>query len=115
MNKVIVTKEILDKGRSYGGSFSHKQLEYLNCPIPLQKGWEKRLLGVEVSEENIDAFIALKNKHYRAENNNENHNYKITSLGFVNCSPSERKEIASKYCLCCWESVEEGCECRLID
>ena len=113
MNKVIITKEILDKGRSYKGSFNYDQLKFLGCKIPLKKGWEKRLLGIEVSEENVNSFLALKNKHYKVGSNN--YNYKITSLGFINCSPDERREIASKYCLCCWDSVDEGCECRLID
>lgn len=61
---VVVTKEILAQGMSLRGGWSMEQLRLLGVPTPLRSGWRKHLEGSMVSEENIAAFLALKDKHF---------------------------------------------------
>lgn len=65
--KMVITDQTIEQGKSFNGGWSKKQLEVLEVPIhkgfKLEKGWKKRLVGSEVSEEKVETFLALKDKH----------------------------------------------------
>ena len=60
---MILTLDILERGKSYNGSWSRKQLSLLDVEYPLRSGWSKRIIGKEYSDVSIKEFLALKNKH----------------------------------------------------
>ena len=60
----IFTEDILNKGKSRNGFWSNKQLYVLGLS-EIKKGWKKKVLGTELSEEIIDNFLKLKDKHLK--------------------------------------------------
>lgn len=63
-----LTKEIIEQGMSSRGGWNMQQLSLLGIR-ELKKGWKNRLIGIEVSEENINKFIALTNSHLKTTSN----------------------------------------------
>ena len=68
IRKMRLTKEIIEQGMSSRGGWNMQQLSLLGIR-ELKKGWKNRLIGIEVSEENINKFIALKNTHLKTTSN----------------------------------------------
>ena len=70
LRMVIVTKDILEKGKSLKGAWNLAQLKVLlpkweferNYAWPA-KGWKSRLIGSKVSQQQIDEFLRLKDRH----------------------------------------------------
>ena len=66
---VTVTKELLEQGISRNGAWSATQLRALNVPIgrrfKLIKGWKDRLIGSEITEQQKNRFLDLKDKHIK--------------------------------------------------
>lgn len=62
---MIVTKEILKQGLSRRNTHSSKQMFLLGVTKEQMKikGWKKRIIGKDIPEKNIKAFLELKNKH----------------------------------------------------
>jgi len=65
-----VTQDILEAGISDNGAWNIKQLKALLPEWEFKrkhawpaKGWRMRLLDLEVTKEQIDKFLALKNAH----------------------------------------------------
>jgi hypothetical protein len=66
----IITEEIIKQGMSLNGSWNIAQLKAI---LPAKEfdrpyawpsnGWKRRLIGSEVSQEKIDEFLRLKNRH----------------------------------------------------
>ena len=65
-----LTEDIIKQGMSSRGGWSMQQLKLFGI-TELKKGWKNRLIGIEVSEENIIKFIALKNTHLRTTSSNQ--------------------------------------------
>jgi hypothetical protein len=65
---MILTKVIIEQGKSRNGGFSGKQFKCLGIGENPKKGWLKELMGKEIPDENIEKFLALKNKHLKIEN-----------------------------------------------
>jgi len=65
---MIITREILEEGKSSRGAWGFKQLKLLGVDIPLKKGWFRRLIGVDVPEKAVRKFIALKDAHLKKGN-----------------------------------------------
>ena len=68
---IIVTKELLEQGMSLNGAWNTAQLRSI-LPIheftgtgtwSLRKGWKSRLIGSKVTQEQVNEFIRLKNRH----------------------------------------------------
>jgi len=59
---VIITKDIIESGRSSNGGWSQAQLELFGIQ-GFQKGWKEQLVGKEASREVVEQFISLKDKH----------------------------------------------------
>jgi hypothetical protein len=66
---MIVTKEFMEKGISSRGGWTKKQVQCLGFPT-WQKGWFKRCIGKEISNEDAQRFIALKRKIPQPQNAN---------------------------------------------
>ncbi|MEO9871177.1 hypothetical protein [Ekhidna sp.] len=64
---MIVTKKFIEEGRSKNGGWSKKQLELLGISWPPEKGWQDRLNGKEISDENAEQFIKEASKHLKSE------------------------------------------------
>ena len=69
---IIVTQELIDKGKSVRGGWSAAQLrvllperEFTDCYFP-KKGWQFRAIGTRITQEKADQFLALKDKHIAA-------------------------------------------------
>ncbi len=66
---ITVTTELLEQGISKNGAWSAKQLRALNVPIgkrfKLWKGWKDRLIGSEITEQQKNKFLDLKDKHLK--------------------------------------------------
>lgn len=74
MTMTLMTRELLEQGRSCMGGFSRPQFDLLgidtrppaDCPINMNripKKWWLQVIGKEYPDEAIEAFIALKDKH----------------------------------------------------
>jgi 5-methylcytosine-specific restriction protein A len=61
---MIITKEIMQAGKSSNNGWNLKQLAALGEPNQ-SGGWYRRLIGKEVSQEQIDRFLELKDYHLR--------------------------------------------------
>ena len=62
---MILTKEILDEGRSNNGGFGSKQLKLLGVEWPPPTGWANNVIGQEYEQEILEKFVDLKNKHFK--------------------------------------------------
>jgi len=63
---MLITKELLDIGKSANGGWSDDQLELLGVPrCPKGKKWYKRLMGKSVPDSSAKLFIELKNHHLK--------------------------------------------------
>ena len=62
---MILTVEILEKGKSIRGAFSEAQLNVFGETFKKNKGWLKKLVGKEVTEKQIEDFLNLKDEHLK--------------------------------------------------
>jgi hypothetical protein len=74
--RIKLTHELIERGRSKKGSWNRSQLEILGVKPENKDGWKKRVvdLGVEISEEDYQKFLQLRNmkvKKARKELNQE--------------------------------------------
>jgi hypothetical protein len=53
-----VTLEILERGRRAGG-WTRDRLKYLGVLWPLEKGWQQKLAGKEVTVYQLERFLGL--------------------------------------------------------
>ncbi len=64
-----VTTELLEQGLSRNGAWSRKQLVAIGVPVSkrfkLWKGWKDRLIGSEITEQQKNKFLDLKDKHLK--------------------------------------------------
>ena len=66
----IVTKQLLEQGRSLNGAWNLAQLkallpegEFNRSYAWPAKGWKYRLIGSKVTQEQVNEFLRLKNRH----------------------------------------------------
>jgi len=57
---VVVTDELILRGRSVGGGWTKAQLALLGVSWPPQKGWKSRVIGQQIADSAADEFINLK-------------------------------------------------------
>lgn len=62
---MLVTLEIMNKGRSRNGAWSEKQLKCLGTTTRDGKGWLHDIIGTEVSEYRVADFLYLKDAHLK--------------------------------------------------
>lgn len=61
---VTVTKQLLEQGMSLNGAWNMAQLKALGVKtIQHNKGWKYRLIGSKVTQEQVNEFLRLKNRH----------------------------------------------------
>ena len=59
-----VTTQLLEQGMSLNGSWNSAQLRALGVKsIKNNKGWKYRLIGSKVTQEQVNTFLGLKNRH----------------------------------------------------
>jgi len=59
---IKITNEFLEKGKSIKGGWSSAQFRSLGVSS-FKKGWKRKLIGTDVTEEQADKFINLKDAH----------------------------------------------------
>ena len=64
---MILTKEILDAGKSSLGGYTNKQLALIGLKLQLPAGWKREVIGKEFTEEALKEFITLKDAHLTPE------------------------------------------------
>lgn len=60
---MIITNEIIDKGKSIHGGWGNDQFRALGINDFAIKGWKKELIGKDVPSEWVEMFLELKDKH----------------------------------------------------
>jgi 5-methylcytosine-specific restriction endonuclease McrA len=82
-NKVFLTEELLERGKSRNGSWSAEQLKTLGV-LEIRKGWKRNIIGREFSEDIINRFLKLKNKHLDEGSFGSSREKSYDRLGVVN-------------------------------
>lgn len=64
----IVTEQLLEQGISLNGAWNVAQLKALGVKFGGKHhfwpaGWKKKLLGSKVTQEQVNEFLSLKNRH----------------------------------------------------
>lgn len=68
-----LTRENLHAVATEGCGFIIEQLEILRVPRPAKKGWAKRLIGTDISDEDYARLLALKGRKARAKSEKPHH------------------------------------------
>jgi len=66
MSKIVLTKQIIEQGRSSKGGWSNQQWFCLGITSEEMKvgGWKDNIMDKEFDKELIDRFLALKDAHF---------------------------------------------------
>ena len=64
-HSMLLTKELIEKGKSTRGGWSQAQLSCLGVAMPLQSGWMNTLDGKEILDESYERFLSLKDAHVK--------------------------------------------------
>lgn len=62
---MILSKQAIDQGRSDRGGLNREQLAILGVSWPPKHGWERRIIGKEISVREYDEFLRLQNVSVR--------------------------------------------------
>jgi len=60
---MLITENLLKQAISSNGSYSYKQMKLMGLSVPPKKGWQKKLVGLEITMEAADELVGLKDKH----------------------------------------------------
>ena len=60
-----ITNELLLQGMSVNGSWSVGQMAALSIQVKGKKGWKRDCIGKEISQEQIDRFLSLRDHHLK--------------------------------------------------
>ena len=59
-----ITNTLIERGMSSRGGWNAEQLKLLGLDLAnLKKGWKLKVEGNEISQEDIDKFLSLKDAH----------------------------------------------------
>ncbi len=67
---MVVTEELLERGKSIRGGWSREQFHVLGIDFPPSKGWKKSILGEYISEIDANFFVELKDAHSTRKDGN---------------------------------------------
>jgi len=70
MKKVILTRDMIEAGVSYNGSYNSKQIKQLGSRMHKNPGWFENLIGKPVTPAQYEAFLDLKNDHLKKKKRN---------------------------------------------
>lgn len=59
---MVITKEIIDQGKSKNGGWTKKQLSILGVSWPPEKGWQNKIIGKEIDKDTLDQFLGKLDK-----------------------------------------------------
>jgi hypothetical protein len=83
MDSIILTEEILGKGKSKNGAWSAAQLKLFGV-LGIKKGWKKKIVGLPFQKQTIQRFLNLKDKHLEKIPSRFSSKSTADSLLFVN-------------------------------
>ncbi len=63
---MIVTSQLIEEGKSKNGGWSTRQLKLIGVEWPPVKDWKARVIGQEISDEDAQAFVKLKDAHAKS-------------------------------------------------
>lgn len=58
-----ITREFIHQGKSKAGGWSRDQVREIGISWPLKTGWIDRSIGQEISDEQAEMFLRLKDCH----------------------------------------------------
>lgn len=90
----LITNAIIEAGMSENGALSHAQCRAIGIPLPLVRGWRRRALKSEVTQDQIDQFLALRNVHLAVPNVPRLGELKVLAVEVANavCAMFEKKK-----------------------
>lgn len=62
---IILTKELIERGKSSNGGWNKRQLAIFGLSYPLDRGWINRLVGREVTDKRYADFLHYKDTHIK--------------------------------------------------
>lgn len=77
---MILTKQILEKGKSCRGAWNSQQLKCLGLSYPYKKGWKKKLVGMEIPETEVKKFLLYTDTHFDKRIIPNHSNYSLEEL-----------------------------------
>lgn len=77
---MLVTTEILERGKSKSGGWSRNQLGALGVMWPPRNGWKKEVLGKDFPDSVVDHFLNLKDAHKASKSPKTNDPDLITKM-----------------------------------
>ena len=57
---MIITKEFINQGKNRCAGITSVQIKLLGASYPVMKGWEKKILGKEISTEDAEMYLSFK-------------------------------------------------------
>lgn len=57
-----ITRELIDAGRTSSGGWTATQINLLGMQWPPAKGWQEKVIGREISQEDADRFLGLRTR-----------------------------------------------------
>ena len=73
MSKIVLTKQIIEQGRSSKGGWSNQQWFCFGITSEEMKvgGWKDNIMDREFDKEIIDRFLALKDAHFNNKSSDQ--------------------------------------------
>lgn len=90
---MILTQEIIDKGKSTRGGWSNQQWRALGVTNKQLRisGWKYDILGTDINEDRIKEFLALKDNHFKRNKKNCDHSFEFIGENLIECIYCKRK------------------------
>lgn len=86
---MILTAEIIKQGRSKRGGWSKLQFMCLGVSRKEMKvkGWKDKVVGTDIPENKIKAFLSLKDQHFSKKKYRKNcdHSFEFVADGLISC------------------------------
>jgi hypothetical protein len=103
---MLLTKEMLAQGASDRGGYSRKQVEILGGSWPHTPGWQKALIGREVSDEAFAEFVKLAKRAVTATSSSNSAHQGSTVFVDQDPRPGTSPRVLYIYAL----ALENGCK-----
>lgn len=59
---MLITKDLIERGRSDAGGWNRAQLEAIGVPWPPDRHWQRQTIGLAISQAHADKFLSLRGR-----------------------------------------------------
>lgn len=90
---MILTEEIIEKGKSSRGGWSNQQWRALGVTNKQLRvsGWKYDILGTDIEVSKIKEFLDLKDSHFKRNKKRCDHSFKFVGVDLIECIYCKRK------------------------